>query len=87
VVRRVIEKILPAFPQQQRNEVAKALLEMKQDVTRQGQNYFDSVYEYYTKTEKQDNNTACGFITGTFTTVRKLMAEAFNRQIRKEGQK
>ncbi len=85
---KVVElEIQPAFPQQQRNEVAKVLLGMKQDMTRQGQNVFDSFYQYYTKTEKQDNNTACGFITGAFITTRKLMAEAFNRQISKRGQK
>jgi hypothetical protein len=75
----IADEILPAFPPQARDEVAVALKGMRQDVTRQGQNLFDNFYMHYTKTEQLDNNTACGFITGTFITIRKLSAEAFER--------
>ena len=75
----IADEILPAFPPQARNEVAVALKGLRQDVTRQGQTLFDNVYMYYTKTEQLDNNTACGFITGAFITMRKLSAEAFER--------
>ena len=75
----VADEILPAFPPQARNEFAVALKGLRQDLTRQGQTLFDNSYMYYTKTEQLDNNTACGFITGTFITVRKLSAEAFER--------
>jgi hypothetical protein len=72
-------EIQPAFPPQARNEIATALLGLKQDVTRQGKTLFNNFYIYYTKTEQLDNNTACGFITGAFITTRKLAAEAFER--------
>ncbi|MCE9549398.1 MAG: hypothetical protein K8R50_00015 [Betaproteobacteria bacterium] len=75
----VADEILPAFPPQARNEVAAALKGLRQDVTRQGQTLFDNLYMYYTKTEQLDSNTACGFITGGFITMRKLAAEAFER--------
>lgn len=75
----IADDILPAFPPQARNEVTEALKALRQDITRQGQTLFDNLYMYYTKTEQLDNNTACGFITGTFITTRKLSAEAFER--------
>lgn len=75
----IADEILPAFPPQARNEVAAALKGLKQDVNRQGQTLFDNFYMYYTKTEQLDNNTACGFITGAFITIRKMSAEAFDR--------
>lgn len=75
----VTNEILPAFPPQARNEVATVLKDLKPDTTRQGQALFDNMYTYYTKTEQLDNNTACGFITGAFITLRKLSAEAFDR--------
>lgn len=75
----VTNEILPAFPPQARNEVATVLKDLKPDTTRQGQALFDNIYTYYTKTEQLDNNTACGFITGAFITLRKLAAEAFER--------
>lgn len=75
----IADEILPAFPPQARNEVAVALKGLRQDVTRQGQILFDNLYMYYTKTEQLDSNTACGFITGAFITMRKLSAETFER--------
>ena len=75
----ISDEIQPAFPPQLRSDIATALMGLKQDVTRQGQNLFDSLYTYYTKTEQLDNNTACGFITASFIAIRKLAAEAFER--------
>lgn len=75
----IADEILPAFPPHTHNKVTTALMDMKQDVTRQGQTLFENVYMYYTKTERLDNNTACGFITGGFISTRKLAAEAFER--------
>lgn len=75
----VADEILPAFPSQARNEAATAFEGLKQNATRQGQTFFDQLFTYYTQTEQQDNNTACGFITGAFITTRKLTAEAFER--------
>jgi hypothetical protein len=77
----VADEILPAFPMHSRNEVAIALNGMRQNATRQGQALFDQFYTYYTQTEQQDNNTACGFIAGGFITTCKLTAEAFERAI------
>lgn len=75
----IADEILPAFSPKIRHEVSIALKGLKQDVTHQGKTLFDNLYNYYTQTEQLDNNTACGFITGAFISLRKLSAEAFER--------
>lgn len=72
-------EIQPAFPAQSRSEVAQSLSQLKKGANEQAKKTFDSLYYYYTQTEMQDNNTACGFITGAFIGVRKMAFEAFDR--------
>jgi hypothetical protein len=77
----VNQEVAGYFPASQRKEVAGALLELKSDVTTQAHRMFESFYSYYTKTEKLDGKTSCGFIVGSAITTRKVAAELFLRKV------
>jgi hypothetical protein len=71
-------EILPAFPADIRSDVKKEFVNIKPFVTKQGQELFDRMYSYYTENEGHDKNTACGMITSSFITLRKMSAETFD---------
>lgn len=76
----VKEEVVGYFPVSQRKEVIAALLALKADSTAQARRMFDGVYSYYTKTEKLDGKTSCGFIVGAAITTRKMAAELLLRK-------